>query len=124
MALHKATPSGTQFFVNENNSNVSNRPATVRDANLNILRTIDIASADEHGALSMLSNGHDTWNAVAFDSGPNGSGTGTLVQFNLNTGATRVIVGESNGYPYPPSGTHVGATAFHRTGFKLCLNQR
>ncbi len=112
----QATPSGTQFFVNENNSNVSNRPATVRDANLNILRTIDIASADEHGALSMLSNGHDTWNAVAFDSGPNGSGTGTLVQFNLNTGATRVIVGESNGYPYPPSGTHVGATAFHRTG--------
>lgn len=109
-------PSGSLVFFNENNGSTGGRPATVRDLDLNVIRTLDMASADEHGALSMLSNGNDTWNAVAFDAGPSGSGTGTLVQFNMVTGATRVLVGQSNGYPYPPSGTHVGATAFHRTG--------
>lgn len=109
-------PSGSLVFFNENSGSSSGRPATVRDTNLNVIRTLDIASADEHGALSMLSNGNDTWNTVAFDSGPAGSGTGSLVQFNMKTGAVRVLVGESTGYPYPPSGTHVGATAFHRTG--------
>ncbi len=112
----QAAPSGTRFFVNENSAYTSNRPATVRDANMNVLRTLDLASGNEHGALSLLANGDDTWNAVAFDDGPAGSGTGTLVQHNLATGASRVIVGQVNGYPYPPSGTHVGATAFHRTG--------
>ncbi len=109
-------PSGSLVFFNENNGSTGGRPATVRDLNLNVMRTLDMASADEHGALSMLSNGNDTWNAVAFDAGPAGSGSGTLVQFNMVTGAVRVLVGQSNGYPYPPSGTHVGATAFHRTG--------
>lgn len=109
-------PSGNLVFFNENNGSTSGRPATVRDLNLNVIRTLDMASADEHGALSMLANGNDTWNTVAFDAGPAGSGTGSLVQFNLNTGASRVLVGQSTGYPYPPSGTHVGATAFHRTG--------
>lgn len=109
-------PSGSLVFFNENNGSTGGRPATVRDLNLNVLRTLDIASADEHGALSKLANGNDTWNAVAFDAGPAGSGTGTLVQFNMVTGEVRVLVGQSTGYPYPPSGTHVGATAFHRTG--------
>lgn len=112
----QAAPSGQRFFLNENNGSSSGQSATVRDANMNLLRTLDLASGDEHGAMSMLANGDDTWNAVAFDSGPNGSGTGSVVQHNMVTGAARVLVGESKGYPYPPSGTHVGATAFHRTG--------
>ncbi len=112
----QAAPSGTRFFMNENNDRSSEKSATVRDANMNILRTLDMASADEHGALSMLSNGDDTWNAVAFDTGPSGSGLGTLVQHNMATAAARVIVGPSTGYILNPSGTHVGATAFHRTG--------
>lgn len=112
----QAAPSGKRFFLNENNGSTGGQSATVRDANMNLLLTLDMASGDEHGGLSMLSNGDDTWNAVAFDSGPNGSGTGTLVQHNMVTGAARVIVGQSTGYPYPPSGTHVGSTAFHRSG--------
>jgi len=112
----QAAPSGQRLFMNENNGSSSGRSATVRDRDMNVLRTLDLASGDEHGALSMLSNADDTWNAVAFDSGPAGSGIGTLVQHNMVTGAARVIVGPQTGYPYPPSGSHVGATAFHRTG--------
>lgn len=112
----QAAPSGRLWFLNENDASRSDRPATVRDANMNLLRTLDLASGNEHGALSMLANGEDSWNAVAFEPGPAGSGIGSLVQHNLVTGAARVLVGPSRGYPYPPSGTHVGATAFHRTG--------
>jgi uncharacterized repeat protein (TIGR02543 family) len=112
----QASPSGVRFFMNENDGRTSGRPATVRDADMNVLLTLDLASADEHGAMSMLSNGDDTWNAVAFDPGPSGSGVGALVQHNMVTGASRVIVGPSTGYSLNPSGTHVGATAFHRTG--------
>ncbi len=111
----QAAPSGTLFFLNQN-SGGSSASATVRDFNMNILRTLDLDSGNEHGGLSLLSNGHDTWNAVAFDNGPAGSPTGTLVQHDMTTGASRLIVGPGNGYPYPPSGTHVGPTAFHRTG--------
>ncbi len=112
----QAAPSGQLFFLNQNDGNRSDRSATVRDADMKLLRTLDMASANEHGALSLLSSGEDTWNTVAFDTGPGGSGIGTLVQHNLQTGQAKVLVGPSRGYPYPPSGTHVGATAFHRTG--------
>lgn len=112
----QAAPSGTRFLLNENNGNSDGRTATVRDADMKVLRYLDLASGNEHGGLSLLSNGDDTWNAVAFDTGPAGSGIGTLVQHNMATGAARVIVGPDRGYPYPPSGTHVGSTAFHRTG--------
>ncbi|MBI2381010.1 MAG: hypothetical protein HYV16_09675 [Gammaproteobacteria bacterium] len=112
----QAAPSGTRFLLNENNGSTDGRSATVRDADMRVLRTLDLASGNEHGAMSLLANGDDTWNAVAFDNGPNGSGIGTLVQHNMANGAARVLVGPDKGYPYPPSGTHVGSTAFHRTG--------
>lgn len=62
--------------------------------------------------MSRLSNGHDTLNAVAFD----GADVGSLVQHDMVTGATRVIVGPSTGYPYPPSGEHVTGMSFKRNG--------
>jgi hypothetical protein len=107
----QAAPSGTRYFLNENDGR-----GTVRDDNMNVLLVLDMATAQEHGAMSMLSNGHDTMNAVAFDNGPNGSGIGTLVQHDMVTGAARVIVGPDTGYPYPPSGTHISGMAFKRPG--------
>jgi len=84
---------------------------------------LDQGTGDEHAGMTMLSNGSDTYNASNYDVGPSGTTEGTLVQYNLDgtpNGANRitgrVIVGPATGYPYPPSGTHVGGTAFHRTG--------
>ncbi|MGM9516202.1 hypothetical protein ACS5PK_18270 [Roseateles sp. DB2] len=110
----QVAPSGQVFLVNENDGASSGRSATVRDPDMQVLRTLDLASGNEHGALSLRSDGLDTWNAVAFDAGPGGSGIGTVVSHVLQTGQWRVLVGPSRGYPYPPSGTHIGATAFHR----------
>ncbi len=107
----QAGPSGTRYFLNENDGR-----GTVRDDDMNVLLVLDMATAQEHGAMSMLANGQDTMNAVAFDTGPNGSGVGTLVQHNMVTGAARVIVGPATGYPYPPGGTHISGMAFKRPG--------
>ncbi len=107
------SPSGTYLYMNENNDSQTGQAASVRNFNMGIERMLDLASGNEHGALSMLANGDDTWNAVEFDDAPRG---GTLVQHNMRTGARRVIVGQSTGYPYAPSGTHHGGTAFYRSG--------
>ena len=103
----QATPSGTRFFLNENDTK-----GTVRDANMNILLTLNILDSGTHASMSRLSNGRDTFNSVDFDDTLNG----TLVQHDMVTGIKRVFVGPSTGYPYPPSGTHVTGMAFKRPG--------
>lgn len=89
----------------------------VVDASMNVLRTLDLGSTEEHCSLGQLENGHDTYDLVQFDSGPDGSGVGSLVTFDMTDGASRVIVGPDTGYPYPPSGTHVSAPIYRRPGW-------
>jgi len=105
----QAAPSGTRFFLNQ-----SDGSGTVRDENMNLLLTLNMATAQEHASMSRLSNGHDTFNAVDFDGSD--AINGTLVQHDMVTGTRRVIIGPSTGYPYPPSGTHVTSMSFKRTG--------
>ena len=81
-------------------------------------RHVGIALADYRGLLvGQLANGHDTYNCVAFDPGPGGSGVGTLVVFDLTTGEDTVVIGQDAGYPCPPSGTHVSAVAHQAPGW-------
>ena len=68
---------------------------------------------DEHGNLGRNAAGEDFFAAVQFDSNP----AGTLIVENLQTGEVKPIVSPANGYPYPPSGTHISAVAFRARGW-------
>ncbi len=103
----QASPSGSMAFTG----------GYVLDPALNVLRHLDLANPYEHASLGRLASGHDTYNGVAFDPGPAGSGVGSLVTFDLTDGSSRVVVGPATGYPYPPSGTHVSALAYRQPGW-------
>jgi len=89
----------------------------VYDGNMGLLRTLDLGDVGANASLGQLESGHDTLNAAAYRGGPGGSGTGTLVVFDLTTGQDTVVVGQDTGYPYPPSGTHVSAVAHRAPGW-------
>ena len=115
----QASPSGRKLLVNQNSGGLR-----VYDFNMVRGPFLDQSSGFEHASQSMMSDGSDTYVAIQFDPGPSGTGVGSLVQWNIdgtpngsNRIPGRVIVGPNTGYPYPPSGTHVGGTAFNRTGF-------
>ena len=85
----------------------------VLDAFANTLRKLNMAATHEHACIGRSASGNDTYNAVAFqDSIP-----GTLVSYTLNTGARKVIIGPSTGWPYPPAGTHISAIATKNPGW-------
>lgn len=98
----QVSPSGRYFlasdYVADTTSNVPIRQRKV--------------VAHEHGSMARLANGQDIWASVQFD-----GNQGTLVTENLDTGAVAVVVGPSNGYPYPPSGTHISGHAFKAPGW-------
>jgi hypothetical protein len=104
------SPSGTLTYMGPNTGNVT-------DAALNTLRTLDVADPGSHASLGRYASGNDTYNAVTFDPGPKGTPVGTLVTYDMTTGAAKVVVGPSTGYPYPPSGTHVAALAYKQPGW-------
>jgi hypothetical protein len=87
------------------------------DQSMNVVRTLDLGNVAEHSSLGMLGNGHDTYNLVQFDRGPDGSEVGSLVVFDMTDGSYRVIIGPSTGYQYPPSGTHLSAPVYKRPGW-------
>jgi hypothetical protein len=89
----------------------------IYDGDMHLLRTLDLDNPYDHASLGQLADGSDTLNIVAYDPGPMGSGVGTLVVFDLETGASRVVIGEDTGYPYPPSGVHISAVAHHAPGW-------
>jgi hypothetical protein len=89
----------------------------IYDGDMNFLRTLDLDNPYDHASLGRYAGGNDTLNIVVFDPGPNGSGIGTLVVFDLITGEDTVIIGEETGYPYPPSGTHISAVAHRAPGW-------
>lgn len=89
----------------------------VLDFALRPLRLLDLANPFDHASLGRTAAGRDTFNTVAFDPGPAGSGVGSLVTFDLLDGSSRVVVGPTTGFPYPPSGTHVSTLAYRAPGW-------
>ncbi len=85
------------------------------------LRSVPLADPSSHCSLGLSgATGHDVLISVAFDPPPGGSqaaDVGTLVSFDLQTGARKVVVGLATGYPYPPSTTHLCALAHRRPGW-------
>jgi len=82
---------------------------------------LDLNTAAEHASLGMTSAGQDAYYQIAFGSSPNGcngdpdNGIGHLVEHNLETGECRNIIGQSKGYTYPTSSTHISALAYKKT---------
>jgi hypothetical protein len=78
----------------------------VLDSRLRVVRELDLANVWEHASLGRGAAG-PLYGAVDFD----GSPAGTLVVHEVATGRKRPIIARSNGWPYPPSGTHVSGAA-------------
>ena len=96
-------PSGTLVYID----------GGVYDTGLNLLRSLNIANPDEHSSLGLNASG-DTHNAVSFDDAVNGN----LLTRSLSTGAVKVIIGPSAGYPgYPRTGTHISGNATKVSGW-------
>jgi hypothetical protein len=93
--------------------------AAVLNASMQFKRRLDLANPADHASQGRRAAGDDTYDTVAFDSGPLGSEVGSLVSFDMATGASRVIVGPATGFPYPPSGTHVSSLAYRNPGWSV-----
>jgi hypothetical protein len=91
----------------------------VTDAQLNVVRTLDLANPLNHSTLGLSPAGVDTWYGFVFDPGPHGDDDiGALVTFDLTTGLSRTIIGPKTGFPYPPSG-HVSVMAYRNPGWAV-----
>ncbi|MGH9337288.1 MAG: hypothetical protein ACRD21_26370, partial [Vicinamibacteria bacterium] len=102
-----AAPSGNLFYYH----------GYVLDKSLRFVRALDIAEPDTHSSLGRNRLGQDVFNGAMYDPGPRGSGVGSLVSHNMTNGSSRVIIGPSAGFPYPPSATHVSSLAHKRPGW-------
>jgi hypothetical protein len=74
----------------------------VLNSRLEVVRELDLANVWEHASLGRGAAG-PLYGAVDFD----GSPAGTLVVHEVATGRKHPVIAQSNGWPYPPSGTHV-----------------
>ncbi len=81
----------------------------VLNQSLEVQRRLDVVNPGEHSSLGRGASG-PLYAAVDFD----GSPPGTLVVHDMRTGEKRPVISTANGWPYPPSGTHVSGLA--RTG--------
>ena len=96
-------PSGNLFYHNKK----------VYNASGNFVRDLNIDNV-EHSCLGKLSNGNDTYFAIAFEEGPNGTCQGTLVAHDATNGNCFSVTPTSD-YGYPQSGTHISALAHKNT---------
>jgi hypothetical protein len=102
-------PSGNLAFLSDS--------GRVTDAQLNVVRTLDLKEPYGHASMGRLPTGEDTWNGQVFDDGPLGNtDIGSLVTWNMTTGTSKVIIGPKTGYPYPPDG-HISAMAYKQPGW-------
>jgi len=103
----QVAPSGSTVFLS----------GDVYDGDMTLAFSLDLREPNNHASLGRLASGHDTLDTVVFDPGPEGSGVGTLVVFDMVTGDDTVVIGQDTGYPYPPSGTHISAVAHRAPGW-------
>jgi len=90
-----------------------------------IEQKLDLADVYNHASIGKTHDGQDAMYHVVFNRSPRGcngdlwNGVGHIVQHNLETGACRPIVGETQGYPYTTSSTHVSALSTANPGWVL-----
>lgn len=94
----------------------------VLNQSLKTERELDLGKVDEHASLGRLHNGNDAYFAVAFGGNKRnscGDGVGSLVAHDASNGSCQVLIGQSNGYPYTLSGTHISAVAHKKPGWAV-----
>ncbi len=100
-------PSGDLFLLDNK----------VLDSNMSVVRTLNM-NGTEHSNIGKFRDGADGTFTVAFAEGPQGGcGPGAVIAHNLQDGSCRTIVGQENGYPYPPSGVHLSALSHLNRGW-------
>jgi hypothetical protein len=105
----QVAPSGTLAFLSD--------VGDVTDANLNVVRRLDLKEPFGHASMGRWSNGVDYWAGQVFDDGPRGNDDiGTLVVHDLTTARSKVIIGPKTGYPYPPDG-HISSMSYKNPGW-------
>jgi hypothetical protein len=105
-------PSGNRVFLSYDPSGSGNAATQVRDLNGNLVRTIANINSAEHGSLGKYANGHDAYFGLQFD-----SYEGLIMGVDMETGTVTTHVGVANGWPYPPSGSHISALATKNPGW-------
>lgn len=103
--------SGRYTFITETDEDFR-----VYDNSLNYLRSLDIYQRS-HSTFTWTADGSEYLAMAAYDTGPLGSGSGSMVLHDLSDASSTVIMGPTNGYPYPPSGVHLSGTAHQRAGW-------
>ncbi|MBM1106024.1 hypothetical protein JQC67_07745 [Aurantibacter crassamenti] len=98
--------SGNGFY---HSTNIYNTTGTL-DKTLNENKT-------EHSCLGKLINGNDAHFAIAFSEGPQGGCLGNIIAHDIATGECFPVISESQGYPYPLSGTHISAVSHKNPGW-------
>ena len=78
------------------------------DALLNGLRVLPLTNPYDHGSVGIAPKSMSSWYSVVFEE-TSQTGPASIVRTNLDTGAQLVVVGQANGWPYPPGGTHISA---------------
>jgi len=96
----------------------------VLDSDLNYVeRRLDMGNVSEHADIGLTSDGQDALYQTAFNASPEGcngdadGGVGHLVEHNMETGACRTIISQSQGYPYTTSATHLSANSYKNPGW-------
>ena len=88
-----------------------------------VVHKLDMKKFHEHANLGKTWDGQDALYQVTFDNAPKGCdgdedrGVGHLTEYNLETGKCRTIIGESGGYPYTTSSTHISSQAYKNPGW-------
>lgn len=107
-------PSGKRYLLEEDILDPSLKKAMHR---------LDLSEFHSHADLGRLRDGSDAFFATAYDPAPGGCdggkdrGVGQLVIHDLEKRTCRVMIGDSKGWGYPGSGTHISATAHKNPGW-------
>jgi hypothetical protein len=90
-----AAPSGAQVYFE----------GAVYDNDLNLLRSLNLASTEEHANIGRSAAPHDFYFAVDFE----GSDPGAMIAHDMNSGQTIPLISEGLGWGFPGSGIHITA---------------
>jgi hypothetical protein len=88
-----AAPSGTRVYFEGN----------VYDNDLNMLRSLNLASSEEHANIGHSKTGNDFYYAVNFD----GSDPGVMIAHDMSSGQAIPLISDSGGWGFPGSGIHI-----------------
>ena len=108
--------SGKRVFMQ---GDVLNADSLARERSLDVTRSGNGQFKPEHAVMGRW-GGNDAYFSVIYDAPPRGcdgdrnAGIGTLTAFDMQTGACRVIVGQTTGWDYPLSGVHPSSLSVAR----------